>query len=74
MGNSSSATTNRISWTIDYTIPVHGESRGLPHVLIEIWQEGIATRADAAAWAVRLPATYAQVEPVALRLCGTSRR
>jgi predicted N-formylglutamate amidohydrolase len=46
----------------------------LPHVLIDIRQEGIATPADAAAWAVRLPATYAQVEPVALRLCGTSRR
>jgi predicted N-formylglutamate amidohydrolase len=59
---------------IDYTIPVHGEGRGLPHVLIEIRQDGIATSADAAAWAVRLAATYAQVEPAALRLCGTSRR
>ena len=36
------------------TIPVHGEGRGLPHVLVEIRQDGIATPADAAAWAVRL--------------------
>jgi predicted N-formylglutamate amidohydrolase len=57
----------------DYTIPVHGEGRGLPHVLIEIRQDGIATPADAAAWAVRLAATYAQVEPAALRLCAISR-
>jgi predicted N-formylglutamate amidohydrolase len=61
-GNSSSATTNPIPWTIGYTIPVHGEGRGLPHVLIDIRQEGIATRADAAAWAVRLAET-----------CGPSR-
>jgi predicted N-formylglutamate amidohydrolase len=59
---------------IDYTIPVHGEGRGLPHVLIEIRQDGIATPTDAAAWAVRLAATYAQVERAALRLCGMSRR
>jgi predicted N-formylglutamate amidohydrolase len=56
---------------IDYTIPVHGEARELPHVLVEIRQDGIATPADAAAWAVRLAETYAQVEPAALRLCGT---
>ena len=52
---------------------VHGEGRGLPHVLVEIRQDGIATPADAAAWAVRLAETYAQVEPAALRLCGMSR-
>jgi predicted N-formylglutamate amidohydrolase len=45
----------------------------LPHVLIEIRQDGIATPPDAAAWAVRLAATYAQVEPAALRLCAISR-
>ncbi len=53
----------------DYTIPVHGEARGLPHVLIEIRQDGIATPADAAAWAVRLAEIYARIEPAALRLC-----
>lgn len=51
---------------MDYTIPVHGENRGLPHVLIEIRQDRIATPADAAAWALLLSATYAQVEPAAL--------
>ena len=45
----------------------------LPHALVEIRQDGIATPADAAAWAVRLAETYAQVEPAALRLCGTPR-
>jgi predicted N-formylglutamate amidohydrolase len=53
---------------IDYTIPVHAEARGLPNVLVEIRQDGIATRAGAAAWARLLAATYAQVEPAALRL------
>ena len=46
---------------IDYTIPAHGERRGLPHVLIEIRQDGIATPAGAAAWAMRLAETYARV-------------
>jgi predicted N-formylglutamate amidohydrolase len=31
-----------VSDTTDYTIPVHGERRGLPHVLIEIRQDLIA--------------------------------
>jgi predicted N-formylglutamate amidohydrolase len=53
---------------IDYTLPVHGEGRGLPYVLIEIRQDGIATPAAAAAWALLLAAAYAQVEPAALRL------
>jgi predicted N-formylglutamate amidohydrolase len=55
---------------IDYTIPVHGEARGLPHVLVEIRQDGIATPAGAAEWARLLAAAYAQVEPAALRLTG----
>ncbi len=54
--------------TTDYTIPVHGEDRGLPHVLVELRQDGIATPADAAAWAVRLAAAFRHVEPAALRL------
>jgi predicted N-formylglutamate amidohydrolase len=58
---------------IDYTIPVHGEGRGLPHALVEIRQDGIAMPADAAAWAMRLAETYAQVEPAALRLFETPR-
>jgi predicted N-formylglutamate amidohydrolase len=53
---------------IDYTIPAHGEGRGLPNVLIEIRQDGVATPAGAAAWAMRLAKIYARVEPAALRL------
>lgn len=52
----------------DYTIPVHGEGRGLPHVLIEIRQDGIATPDDVAAWAARLAAAFRRIEPPALRL------
>jgi predicted N-formylglutamate amidohydrolase len=38
----------------DYTIPVHGERRGLPCVEIEIRQDLIATAAGQCAWAARL--------------------
>ena len=45
----------------DYTVPVHGEGRGLPHVEIEIRQDLIADAAGQAAWAARL----ARLLPVA---------
>jgi predicted N-formylglutamate amidohydrolase len=38
----------------DYTIPVHGEQRGLPHVAIEIRQDLIAEEAGQIDWAERL--------------------
>ena len=38
----------------DYTVPVHGERRGLPHVEIEIRQDLIADAAGQTAWAARL--------------------
>ena len=38
----------------DYTVPVHGEKRGLPHVEIEIRQDLIADASGQAAWAARL--------------------
>ena len=38
----------------DYTIPVHGERRGLPHVEIEIRQDLIAMPAGQRAWTQRL--------------------
>jgi predicted N-formylglutamate amidohydrolase len=38
----------------DYTIPVHGERRGLPHGEIEIRQDLIADAAGQTAWADRL--------------------
>ena len=38
----------------DYTIPVHGEGRGLASAMIEIRQNEIQSPATAAAWATRL--------------------
>src|SRR5436189_689453 len=38
----------------DYTVPVHAEGHGLPHVEIEIRQDLIAGPAGQAAWAARL--------------------
>ncbi|WP_457935430.1 N-formylglutamate amidohydrolase [Mesorhizobium sp. 10J20-29] len=35
----------------DYTIPVHGERRGLPHVLLEIRNDLISTESDQDRWA-----------------------
>jgi len=55
---------------IDYTIPVHGEGRGLPAAMIEIRQDGLRTPADAAAWAARLADAWWAIESEALRLCG----
>ncbi len=52
----------------DYSIPVHGERRGIPHVLVETRQDGLRTPEAAAAWAERLAAAYRAVEARALRL------
>jgi predicted N-formylglutamate amidohydrolase len=53
---------------IDYTIPVHGEARGLPCAMIELRQDGIRTAADAATWAAELAHAYRMIEAEALRL------
>ena len=53
---------------IDYTIPVHGEGRGLPSVMIEIRQDEIRTTTGAAAWAARLAESYRLIEAEALRI------
>jgi predicted N-formylglutamate amidohydrolase len=53
----------QVSDLTDYTIPVHGERRGLPHVEIEIRQDLITEAAGQRQWAARLarllPAAYA---------------
>jgi predicted N-formylglutamate amidohydrolase len=50
--------------TTDYTIPVHGERRAIPHALIEIRQDLIAADAGQRDWAHRLarllPQAYAE--------------
>jgi predicted N-formylglutamate amidohydrolase len=55
----------RVSDLTDYTIPVHGERRGLPHVEIEIRQDLITEPAGQGEWAERLarllPAAYTQL-------------
>ena len=45
-----------ISDTTDYTIPVHGEARALPHVEIEVRQDLVTTTAGQDAWAARIAA------------------
>jgi predicted N-formylglutamate amidohydrolase len=53
----------------DYTVPVHGEGRGLPHVEIEIRQDLIGDEVGQTAWAARL----ARLLPIAdsrLRVAG----
>jgi predicted N-formylglutamate amidohydrolase len=52
---------------VDYTIPVHGEARGLPCTMIEIRQDGIRMAAGAAAWAAQLAQAYRMIEAEALR-------
>jgi predicted N-formylglutamate amidohydrolase len=53
---------------IDYTIPVHGEKRGLPSAMIELRQDGVRTVDEAAAWADRLADAWRRIEAEALRL------
>ena len=43
-----------VSDATDYTVPMHGERRGIPHVEIEIRQDLIETEAGQAEWAERL--------------------
>ncbi|WP_082674258.1 N-formylglutamate amidohydrolase [Thiohalocapsa sp. ML1] len=42
----------------DFTLPTHGERRGIAHVMIEIRQDGIAAPAQVAAWVERLAQAY----------------
>jgi predicted N-formylglutamate amidohydrolase len=43
-----------VSDATDYTIPVHGEQRGLPHALVEIRQDLIEHESGQREWALRL--------------------
>ncbi|MCK0198235.1 N-formylglutamate amidohydrolase [Ancylobacter sp. 6x-1] len=43
----------------DYTVPIHGEDRGIPAVLIALRQDLIAQETGARAWAERLAAAIA---------------
>jgi predicted N-formylglutamate amidohydrolase len=48
----------------DFTIPVHGEQRGLPHVAIEIRQDLIATAEQQREWAQRMAALLTKANAV----------
>jgi len=50
----------------DYSIPVHGEQRSLPHLTLEIRQDLIANKAGQIAWAARL----ARLLPQAVKKVG----
>jgi predicted N-formylglutamate amidohydrolase len=51
-----------VSNETDYTIPVHGEARGLMNTGIEIRQDLISDEAGEAQWAERLAAIFAEIE------------
>ena len=51
---------------VDYTIPVHGAERGLPHVQIEVRQDLITDGNGQAEWAERLGALLRQVAQAVL--------
>ena len=45
-----------VDYSSDYTIPVHGEQRGIPHVLLEIRNNEITHEREQKRWARRLAA------------------
>lgn len=53
---------------IDYTIPTHGEGRGLPSAMIELRQDELRDEAGVVRWIGRLAVAWWQVEREALRL------
>jgi len=46
----------------DYTVPVHGEARGLDHVEIEIRQDLIGDAAGQTAWSKRMARLLAEAD------------
>src|SRR5579871_153429 len=57
-----------VSDETDYTIPRHGEQRGLPHVEIEVRQDLLANEAGQAAWAQRIASALGDAERELARL------
>ncbi len=51
----------RIDLNEDYTVPVHGDARGLPAALIEIRQDLLGTAPDIEEWARRLAAILSRL-------------
>lgn len=53
----------RIELEEDYTVPVHGDARGIPAALIEVRQDLLGDAAGIAEWAARLAPILAEVAP-----------
>jgi predicted N-formylglutamate amidohydrolase len=51
-----------VSDETDYTIPRHGEARGLPHVEIEIRQDLLLDESGQVEWATRLTRVLREAE------------
>jgi predicted N-formylglutamate amidohydrolase len=56
----------------DYSLPNHGERRGLPHVLVEIRQDTLASPEAIAAWADRLNTLFRRLGPAIEHLARES--
>jgi predicted N-formylglutamate amidohydrolase len=56
----------------DYGIPQHGESRGLPHVLVEVRQDTLRTEAAIDHWAERFKNVLTKLMPDITRLAASS--
>jgi predicted N-formylglutamate amidohydrolase len=59
-----------VSDETDYSIPMHGERRGLPHVEIEIRQDLVREEAGQREWARRVAAALAAAEAAFLGTAG----
>jgi predicted N-formylglutamate amidohydrolase len=59
-----------VSDETDYTIPRHGEARGLPHVEIELRQDLVGDESGQAQWALRITRALQDAEKI---LLGESR-
>ncbi|MGV8836806.1 N-formylglutamate amidohydrolase, partial [Cellvibrio sp.] len=46
----------------DYSIPTHGEARGLPCAMIEIRQDGLTTETGIERWATRIARAYRAID------------
>lgn len=53
----------RVSDDSDFTVPVHGERRGILHTAFEIRQDGVERDDDAHRWAERIAALFHELEP-----------
>lgn len=46
----------------DFTLPTHGERRGIPHVMIELRQDGLQTRQQVEGWVERLAQVFSHID------------